>query len=169
MAKAVDPRAWIRFGSYVIHDIIELFAFVGTFRPLARPPILDRICTRQILLKENPYRDPGGSCIYARDGKPVYVPAGLVCPDRSIHSERAPAAAAALIDKYPPAMREELDKLLGDHEHVSREIVELRRVIEEGKQKAALDAVDHIATTLRDHLVREERFFEAAGAGTAFR
>lgn len=111
-------------------------------------------------LRENPYRDIGGSCIYGRDGKAVYAPAGVHCPDNTRRDVRAPAAKAGTTDKYPPAMRGELDRLLDDHEHLSREIAELRRAIEGRKQEAALEALDHITTKLRDHLLREERFLE---------
>jgi hypothetical protein len=60
-------------------------------------------------------------------------------------------------------MREELAKLLGDHDHIAQEIARLRQAVESRNREVALEAVDKIRAEVTDHRAREERFFEKIG------
>ncbi len=111
-------------------------------------------------LRGNPKRDIGGSCVYSKEGKVVFAPAGKNCPDATDHLSKPTNADSPILAGYPPAMREELAKLLGDHDHISQEISRLRQAVERRNREVALEAVDKIRAEVTDHRAREEVFFE---------
>lgn len=113
-------------------------------------------------LRANPNRTPGagGACVYDREGQVVFAPAGKHCPDRTDHLSRSRGANRPVVASYPPAMQAELSKLLGDHDHIAEEISRLRNALKTGNQRTALEVVDKISAEIRQHKVREERFFQ---------
>lgn len=112
---------------------------------------------RSTPLRANPYRDGGGSCVYDRAGKLVHTPRGKECRDRSDHSEDPGLDAfASLVDGFPPAVRADLRKLLGDHAHISEELTRLRQTIEAGERAEALEFADRVETEVAGHRRREE-------------
>ena len=119
-----------------------------------------RSSTRDPVLKGNPWRDIGGSCVYDWDGKVVFAPNGATCRDATDHLTAAKPAEAPVLASYPPALRAELSKLLGDHDHLRQEISQARLAIKARNRELALAAVDKLGEELADHRVREERFLE---------
>jgi len=115
---------------------------------------------RQVPLRENPYRNPGGSCLYGADGRVVHAPNGVYCPDKTDQSKSSRSSTS--LDTISASKRDAVEKLLGDHEHISRELVRLRKAIGSDDKSVALELTDHITTRLRDHRLREERFMESA-------
>jgi len=119
-------------------------------------------------LRGNPNRMPGsGSCVYDRDGRAVFVPAGKTCPDKTEHLSRSPRKGTPLAAGYPPALRAELGRLLADHEHIAGEIARLRTAVERQDRRVALEATDRIRDELTQHKVREEQFLEKVAPGRA--
>ena len=112
------------------------------------------------ILRGNPKRDAGGSCVYDRDGKVVFAPEGKECRDRRNHLTETKQSDAGLVQGFPPAMRQELARLLGDHDHIADEIARLRHAIRNENRNVALQAAEKISTELIDHTAREERFLE---------
>ena len=126
-----------------------------------------RATTRDPVLKGNPRRDAGGSCVYGRDGKVVFAPEGKDCRDKRDHLSELDTSESRIVDSFPPAMRPELSKLLSDHKHIASEVIRLRQAIRNQNQNEALEAADKITSELTDHTAREERFLEAMAQKTS--
>lgn len=119
-----------------------------------------RSTTREPILRGNPYRDAGGSCVYGKDGKLVYAPKGKRCRDGSDHLGTAGDAQSPILAGYPPARRDDLAKLLSDYEHLVDEVARLRMAVDAGNRPVALEVADKIRSELTAHRAREERFLE---------
>jgi len=119
-----------------------------------------RSATRDPILRGNPRRDAGGSCVYNKDGKVVFAPAGKNCPDATDHLSLPRTALPPVVASYPPAMRGELSKLLADHGHIDREIVRLQQAVGSQNRNAALESATKVREYFTDHRAREERFLE---------
>ncbi len=128
-----------------------------------------RAVTREPVLRGNPRRDAGGSCVYDKDGKVLYAPKGKHCPDATDHVSKPRGADSPIVASYPPAMRGELTKLLGDHNHIAQEIARLRQALESRNREVALEAVNRIGAEVTDHRAREERFLEKMAPNPASR
>lgn len=115
---------------------------------------------RDPVLQGNPRRDLGGSCVYDQSGKVVFAPEGKYCPDGSDHLSNPSDADSPVVAGYPPELREELRRLLSDHDHLAVEVGRLREAIESGNRRVGLEAADKIRSELTAHRAREERFFE---------
>ena len=89
-----------------------------------------RSSTREPVLMGNPRRDAGGSCVYNKDGKVVFAPAGKHCPDATDHLSVQRNTDSPIVARYNPAMQGEVNKLLGDHDHIAWEIARLRQAVE---------------------------------------
>ncbi len=108
-------------------------------------------------LRENPYRDSGGSCVYDRDGKLVHTPRGKTCRDLTDHFETLIAdAPASLIEEFPPALRQDLRALFSDHTHIAEELARLRQTIQLGERAEALESADRVEAEVAAHRRREE-------------
>ena len=112
-------------------------------------------------LRDNPYRNAGGSCVYDRMGKLVHAPKGVDCVD----GNEAPASASEehehsdsnLYDRHPlTEAQREVQELLQHHSQIAQELRMLRESIESKKRKASLARLDKITDELAMHLVREE-------------
>lgn len=115
----------------------------------------------QTPLKANPYRDDGGSCVYDRNGTLVHTPKGKTCQDRTNHLDKAKTdEPTTLLEGFPPALREPLRQLLGDHEHISTELTELRQLIQNGSRAEALERADKVGLEIAEHRRREEDFIK---------
>ena len=119
-----------------------------------------RSLTRQPTLIGNPRRDAGGSCVYNKDGKVVFAPAGKHCPDATDHLSVPSTTDSPIVASYPPSMQGEVSRLLGDHDHIAWEIARLRQAIVSPNREIALEAADKIHEELTVHRAREERFIE---------
>ena len=119
-----------------------------------------RSSTRQPVLIGNPRRDAGGSCVYNKDGKVLFAPAGKHCPDATDHLSVPRMTDSPIVASYPPAMRGEVSRLLEDHDHIAWEIARLRQAIVNPNREIALEAADKIREELTVHRAREERFIE---------
>lgn len=119
---------------------------------------------REQILKANPYRDFGGSCVYGRNGELLHQPKGASCPSK----EEAPGAAApGASDPFaglPPALRSEANALVASHDHVAGHLVELRRAAALNAKASVLALSDEMAKELIDHLAREQTLFEKLAA-----
>lgn len=122
-----------------------------------------RSLSRDPVLRGNPKRDAGGSCVYDRDGKLVFSPAGKRCRDRANHLLDRSDADANLVQAYPASLRDALSRLLSDHVHLSQEMSRLRYLVREEERADALIAAEKLGAELTEHAAREERFFEALG------
>ena len=116
---------------------------------------------RETELRGNSQRDAGGSCVYDKEGKVVFTPRGKHCPDGTDHLSNARRSDSPIIASYPVALQGELSKLLGDHDHIVKEIARLRQAIVSRDQTLALEVVDRIHAEVTEHEAREARFFEA--------
>ena len=116
---------------------------------------------REPLRSGNLGRDAGGSCVYDKQGKVVFTPAGKHCRDASDHLSTAPRSDSPIIANYPAAVQSELGKLLGDYDHITQEIIRLRQAIVSRDHELALEVVDKIRDEAAEHGAREKRFFEA--------
>lgn len=116
--------------------------------------------SREPVLRGNPKRDAGGSCVYDKNGKVVFAPDGKHCPDASDHLSKPSDADSPVLAAYPPALREDLRTLLSDHDHLAVEAARLREAVDSGNRLVALEAADKIRSELTAHRAREERFFE---------
>ena len=134
-----------------------LLVFVATDTTAQRA----RSLSRDPVLRGNPKRDAGGSCVYDRDGKVVFAPAGKECRDRANHLVDRGDADSDLVGSFPPALQDDLSRLLGDHVHLSQEISRLRYLIREEGREEALKAAEKVSSEITEHTAREERFFEA--------
>ena len=121
------------------------------------------------ILRGNPKRDAGGSCVYDRDGKVVFAPEGKECRDRRNHLTELEKSESDLIQGFPPAMQQELARLLGDHDHIADEIARLRHAIRNEDRNVALEAAEKVSSELTDHTAREERFLEGLARRTMTR
>lgn len=117
--------------------------------------------SRDPVLQGNPRRDAGGSCVYDRDGKVVFAPAGKECRDRSNHLVDRADADSDLVQAFPPGLRDDLAQLLNDHVHMAKEVSRLRYLIREKGREDALKAAEKVSSEITEHTVREERFLEA--------
>jgi len=119
---------------------------------------------REPILKANPYRDFGGSCVYGRNGELLHQPKGASCPSQ----EEAPGAAApGASDQFaglPPALRSEANALVASHDHVAGHLVELRRAAALNDKGSVLALSDEMAKELIEHLAREQALFEKLAA-----
>ncbi len=116
---------------------------------------------RETDLRGNSQRDAGGSCVYDKDGKVVFTPRGKHCPDGTDHLSNARRSDSPIIASYPAALQGELSKLLGDHDHIVKEIARLRQAIVSRDHGLALEVIDKIDAEITEHGAREARFFEA--------
>jgi hypothetical protein len=98
--------------------------------------------------------------VYGKDGKLVYAPKGKQCREGSEHLGTADSAQSPILAGYPPALRDDLAKLLNDHQHLAGEVTRLRRAVDAGNRSVAIEAADKIRSELTAHRAREERFFE---------
>ncbi len=115
------------------------------------------------ILRGNPKRDAGGSCVYDRNGRVVFSPAGKECRDRRNHLTELDTTGSDLVGDFPPAMRKELARLIADHDHIADEIARLRHAIRNENRNTALRAAEKVSAELTDHTAREERFLENLG------
>lgn len=90
----------------------------------------------------------------------VFVPVGKYCPDKVNHLPGAKRSEAPVVASFPPELREELSRLLGDHDHIAKEVARLRQAVKSGNRQLILEAADKIGSELVDHRAREESFFE---------
>ena len=121
-------------------------------------------------LKPNVKRDVGGSCVYDRNGGVVHAPPGVRCPDQTDHLRPAPGEApASLIEGLPEPMRSDVSALFRDHAHINDELARLRKVLEAGDQKLALETLNKLTSEVVEHRGREERFFQQMARGQAAR
>ena len=121
-------------------------------------------------LKPNVKHDVGGSCVYDRNGGVVHTPPGVLCLDRTDHLKPTPGAApASLIEGLPETMQSDVSKLFRDHAHINDELARLRKVLETGDQKVALQTLDKLTSEVVEHRVREERFFQEMARERAVR
>ena len=112
-------------------------------------------------VKPNIKRDVGGSCVYDRNGAVVFAPPGVRCTDRTEHLRPAAGQApASLIEGLPEPMRGDVSGLLRDHAHIHDELARLRKVLEAGDHKLALEALAKLTSEVVEHRGREERFFQ---------
>ena len=111
-------------------------------------------------VRDNYYRDIGGSCIYGRDGKVVYAPKGATCRTPDSSSDTAAEDAPASLEKVPPELQSQVDQLIGQHERFAEALTQLLKRIEARKYKAAAKLLDGLKTDLADHERREEQLFE---------
>ena len=99
------------------------------------------------VLKGNPYRDVGGSCVYGGKGELLHAPKGVSCPTR----EDAPGGRASrTADEFaglPPELRSEANALISSHKHIADHLVELRRAIATNDETKGL-TLEEIETVL---------------------
>lgn len=133
-----------------------LLVFVATNSTAQRA----RSLSRDPVLRGNPKRDAGGSCVYDRDGRIVFAPAGKECRDRANHLVDRGDADSDLVGSFPPALQDDLSRLLSDHVHLAREISRLRTLIGEEGREDALKTAEKVSLEVTEHTAREERFFE---------
>ena len=120
-----------------------------------------RSLSRDPVLRGNPKRDAGGSCVYDRDGKVVFAPAGKECRDRANHLVDKSDADSNLVGEFPPGLQDDLAMLLSDHVHMAQEVSRLRYLIREEGREDALRVAEKVSSEITEHTAREERFFEA--------
>lgn len=125
---------------------------------MATPSFAQSARTSEPILRGNPRRDAGGSCVYNKDGAVVFAPDGKHCSDRSDHLANS-LSDSPVVDAFPPAMRQELTRLLGDHEHIAGEVARLTHALDNQNGRAAMDAADKLRSELAAHRAREEKFF----------
>jgi|GEM_PF-6278132 len=128
---------------------------------LAPPGLAQRV--RDPVLKGNPYRNVGGSCVYGRDGKLVFAPSRARCPAQQGTTADSPEARSSK-KSHSPQLRADMRSLLEDHAQVAQKLAELRRAVAKGQKTEALEASEHIARELSEHMVREKRLFEKLSA-----
>jgi len=110
-------------------------------------------------LRANPYRDGGGSCVYDREGRLVNSPEGKSCKDRTDHlSETGLDGTSSLAEGLPLALQQQLAQVLGEHEHISKELAELRTAIKSGSRAKALEHAVKVENEVAEHRRREEDF-----------
>lgn len=135
---------------------------------IALPAVAQRV--RQPVIKENPYRDMGGSCVVGTRGEVLYAPPGADCGARQ---ETAAEEAKTVPSNRPRssslALRKEMLELREDHAHMAKELREIRLAIALDRKADALQASDHLVQELTEHLAREDRLFEALSAAPANR
>lgn len=119
-----------------------------------------RPTTQDPVLRGNPLRDAGGSCVYDKQGKVVFEPQGKRCPDGTDYLTNPRRASSPVVASYPPGIRHELSRLLRDHDRIAQEIARLRWAVESQNQGVALEALGKIRAQITDHRAREERFAE---------
>jgi hypothetical protein len=113
-------------------------------------------------LRDNPYRDVGGSCIYGKRGEVLFAPKGAKCTDGTNHSAEAGAKGLTLLgEDLPPALRDEARAMIQKHDHIAAEIARLRQAIASGNRETTLEAIDHLIAELTQHLAQEEQFVES--------
>ena len=96
-------------------------------------------------LRENPYRSPGGSCVYGGKGELLFAPKGAACPSRQDELQgRTGGVPTPILQKVPPGTRDRVRDFFGTHSHIGDEIVRARRAVEIGDRAAALEALDHV-------------------------
>ena len=112
-------------------------------------------------IRPNIKHDVGGSCVYDRNGAVVFAPPGVRCSDRTEHPRPAGGGApASFIEGLPAPMRSDVSGLLRDHAHIHDELARLRKVLEVGDHKLALETLDKLTSEVVEHRGREERFFQ---------
>lgn len=119
-----------------------------------------RRTTNEPVLRGNPRRDAGGSCVYDKQGRVVFAPDGKHCPDGTDHLSKESKVESPILSKYPPEARRDLSRLLADHDHLAGEIARLRKAVENRDQAVALEAVEKVRLEITDHRAREEAFLE---------
>lgn len=135
---------------------IESLIVVAIALLFATPSIAQKIQERP--LQGNPYRDVGGSCVYGATGEVLYSPKGAVCKDRREDLDPSDMTPEARLASLPPALRNEAQSLLADHNHIAEELARLRRAIATEGKKRALVAADRVIEELTRHHAREEKF-----------
>jgi len=149
----------MRNANSIIIPLISVILLIGVATDSSAQRASSRY--RDPVLKGNPRRDAGGSCVYDRDGKVVFAPAGKVCRDRANHLLERGNADSDLVEAFPPRMQDDLSQLLNDHVHMAKEVARLRYMIREEERADALRAAEKVSAELTEHTAREERFFEA--------
>lgn len=100
---------------------------------------------RQTPIRENPYRSPGGSCVYGGKGELLYAPKDAGCPGRQDQMPgRTDGIPVSLLEQLPADTRERLSQFFRTHSHIGDEIVRARKAVESGDRAAALRALDHV-------------------------
>lgn len=114
-------------------------------------------------LRENPYRNVGGSCVYGAHGDVLFAPKGSNCPDRKTQAPEpsAKGSTSSAAESLPAGVRGEANAILNDHDHIAAEIVLLRQAIAGGEREAALGSVEHVIAELTHHLALEEQLLDA--------
>ena len=130
---------------------------LGALLFLAGVPTVSFGETREPVLRGNPKRDAGGSCVYDKSGRVVFAPDGKRCPDGSNHLSKPSDADSPVLAGYPPELREELRALLSDHDHLAVEVARLREAVDSGKRLVAIEAAEKIRSELTEVSVPVKR------------
>lgn len=120
---------------------------------------------QQTPLRENPYRSPGGSCVYGGKGELLYAPPSASCPSRENQMQgRTDGIPSSLLEELPAATREGVRAFFKTHSHIGDEIIRARRAVENGDRSTALKALDHVlAEVSANKAGAEEILREIAG------
>jgi hypothetical protein len=144
--------------------IAWLAAAIGGALLLAAPSGAQRV--RETEIRENPYHDVGGSCVYGRSGELLFAPQGANCPAR----EQPPASVAPAGERaalLPESQREEARALLAEREALRAELARVREAIAYEDRESAARVVEGALREIARHLEREARLLEAIDAGRA--
>lgn len=127
---------------------VAVWAGIGVAVPAASQPVRERI------LIENPYRNPGGSCIYGQQGQLVYAPVGTACPAKETEGGGGGLPTAAVLT---PEMGKRMRELFATHPHIADEIVAVRQAVEAGDRARALERIDHVLGEVSANKAAAER------------
>jgi len=131
--------------SRTIFRLGRLAAFVSTSLALGLGVAASGQVIQQTPLRENPYRSPGGSCVYGGKGELLYAPKSSSCPGRQDQMQgRTDGIPVTLLEQLPADTRERLRQFFRTHSHIGDEIVRARKAVESGDRAAALRALDHV-------------------------
>ena len=111
---------------------------IGLGVPAASQKVIERP------LIENPYRTPGGSCIFRARGQLVFSPAGVTCPNHEVQGTRESEQPGTLT----PAMAKSVRDLFATHPHIADEIVAVREAVEAGDRAGRSAAIGGIRVEL---------------------
>jgi len=120
-------------------------------------------------LRDNPYRNVGGSCVFDRAGKLVHAPKGSNCGSASPApaAPKRPAASETPSSSHDSSGTRGVPRLLADHQHIAEEIGLLRVSIARQDRAASLEAVDRVLDELVAHLEHEEKLFKQLSGRSA--
>jgi hypothetical protein len=116
---------------------------------------------RERSLMENPYRTPGGSCIYGAKGGLVFRPQGATCPEEQL--QNAPEASAS--ETPTPEIMQHLRELFATYPHIADEVVAAREALESGDRAKALTALEHILGEVSANKAAAERILGRMSRG----